>query len=107
MFFKGFPVFTKKTLPKIKFEKFEKIQKKSRKSSNTIRKYFWYIFQNPQINFENIVDYFYEYDKNIVENILKRQADIINKINTKDPRYKNVDSRLFLLLDVNFYINFI
>ena len=42
---------------------------------------------------------FYEYDKNVVENILKRQADIINKINTKDPRYKNVDSRLFLLLD--------
>lgn len=42
---------------------------------------------------------FHEYDKKIINNVLKRQINLIKKMKSNDRRYKTVDPRLFLVLD--------
>ena len=42
---------------------------------------------------------FHEYNGKIIDNVLRRQKNLMKKINSNDTRYKTVDPRLFLVLD--------
>lgn len=42
---------------------------------------------------------YHEYDTQIVNNIIKRQKEMIKKEKSGNPIYKNIDNRLFLILD--------